>query len=148
MALKRTSTAVWHGKGPTGSGTITTLSGAFKDQPYSVNTRFTSEDGKAGTNPEELIAAAHASCFTMATAFQITNGGKEPTKLETTATVAMEKQDIGWTIVSIHLELAGEVPGITADEFKTFAENAKKGCPISRALAAVSTITMNATLSS
>ena len=144
--LKRTSTAVWRGTGPKGTGEISTLSGALKDQPYGASQRFASEDGKAGTNPEELIAAAHASCFTMATAFQITNAGKEPTKLETTATVSMEKQDIGWTIVSIHLELNGEVPGVTADEFKTFAENAKKGCPISRALAAVSTITMNATL--
>jgi lipoyl-dependent peroxiredoxin len=145
--LKRTSTAVWRGTGPKGTGAITTLSGALKDAPYGFNTRFASEDGKAGTNPEELIAAAHASCFTMATSFQITTAGKEPTKLETVATVSMEKQDIGWTIVAIHLELTGEVPGITADEFKTFAENAKKGCPISRALAAVASITMNATLS-
>lgn len=145
--LKRTSTAVWRGTGPKGTGAISTLSGALKDQPYGFNTRFASEDGKAGTNPEELIAAAHASCFTMATSFQITGAGKEPTKLETTATVSMEKQDIGWTIVAIHLELTGEVPGITAEEFKTFAENAKKGCPISRALASVASITMNATLS-
>lgn len=145
--LKRTGTAVWRGTGPKGTGEISTLSGALKNQPYGASQRFASEDGKAGTNPEELIAAAHASCFTMATAFQITNAGKEPTKLETTATVSMEKQDIGWTIVSIHLELTGEVPGVTADEFKTFAENAKKGCPISRALASVSTISMNATLS-
>ncbi len=144
--LKRTSTAVWRGTGPKGTGAITTLSGALNDTPYGFNTRFASEDGKAGTNPEELIAAAHASCFTMATSFQITNAGKEPTKLETTATVSMEKQDIGWTIVAIHLELTGEVPGITADEFKTFAETAKQGCPISRALAAVASITMNATL--
>jgi osmotically inducible protein OsmC len=144
--LKRTSTAVWRGTGPKGAGAITTLSGALKDQPYSTNARFVSEDGKAGTNPEELIAAAHASCFTMATAFQITNAGKEPTKLETTATVSMEKQDIGWTIVGIHLEMTGEVPGITADEFKTFTENAKKGCPISRALASVPSITLTATL--
>ncbi|CAN5921859.1 OsmC family protein [soil metagenome] len=144
--LKRTSTAVWRGTGPKGTGAITTLSGALKDAPYGFNTRFASEDGKAGTNPEELIAAAHASCFTMATSFQITNAGKEPTKLETVATVSMEKQDIGWTIVAIHLELTGEVPGITADELKTFAEAAKKGCPISRALAAVASITMNATL--
>ncbi len=145
--LKRTSTAVWRGTGPKGTGAISTLSGALKDAPYGFNTRFASEDGKAGTNPEELIAAAHASCFTMATSFQITNAGKEPTKLETTATVSMEKQEIGWTIVAIHLELTGEVPGVTAEEFKTFAETAKKGCPISRALAAVASITMNATLS-
>lgn len=135
--LKRTSTAVWHGTGPKGSGTISTLSGAFKDQPYSVNSRFVSEDGKAGTNPEELIAAAHASCFTMATAFQITNGGHEPTELTTVATVSMEKQDIGWTVVGIHLDLTGSVPGINAEQFQQFADNAKKGCPISRALAAV-----------
>src|SRR5262245_65850765 len=78
--LKRTSTAVWRGTGPKGTGAISTLSGALKDQPYGLNTRFASEDGKAGTNPEELIAAAHASCFTMATAFQITNAGHEPTE--------------------------------------------------------------------
>ena len=141
--LKRTSTAVWHGTGPKGNGTISTLSGALKEQPYSVNARFVSEDGKAGTNPEELIAAAHASCFTMATAFQITNAGHEPKELTTTATVSMEKQDIGWTIVGIHLDLAGSVPNITADQFQTFADNAKKGCPISRALASVP-ITMSA----
>ena len=143
--MKRTSTAVWRGTGPKGTGAITTLSGALKDQPYSAAARFESEDGKAATNPEELIAAAHASCFTMATSFQITKAGKEPTKLETTATVSMEKQDIGWTIVGIHLDLVGTVPGITADQFQIFAENAKKGCPISRALASVP-ITMAAKL--
>lgn len=146
--LKRTSTAVWRGTGPKGTGAISTLSGALKEQPYSANARFESEDGRAGTNPEELIAAAHASCFTMATSFQITKAGKEPTKLETTATVSMEKQDIGWTIVGIHLELTGEVPGISAEELTAFAEAAKKGCPISRALAAIPNITMNATLQS
>jgi lipoyl-dependent peroxiredoxin len=144
--LKRTSTAVWRGTGPKGSGTLSTLSGALANQPYSAAMRFTSEDGKAGTNPEELIAAAHAGCFTMATSFQITNAGKEPTELTTVATVSMEKQDIGFTITGIHLDLTGTVPGITAEEFQTFAETAKKGCPISRALAAVP-ITMSAKLS-
>jgi osmotically inducible protein OsmC len=134
--LKRNSTAVWHGNGPKGSGSITTLSGAFKDQPYSVNTRFTSEDGRAGTNPEELIAAAHASCFTMALAFQLTNANLEPTELKTLATVSMEKKDIGWTIVEIHLDVQGKVPGATAEKFGELAEAAKKGCPISRALSA------------
>lgn len=143
--LKRTSTAVWKGTGPKGTGHISTLSGALKEQPYSFSTRFTSEDGRAGTNPEELIAAAHASCFTMATAFQITNAGHEPTELSTLATVSMEKQDAGFTITGIHLELTGTVPGVTADQFQTFAENAKKGCPISRALSAVP-ITMTAKL--
>lgn len=144
MALKRTATAVWQGNGPKGNGKISTLSGAFKDQPYSVNSRFVSEDGKAGTNPEELIGAAHAACFTMALAFQITAANKEPTELRTLATVSMEKQDpAGWTITNIHLDVEGKVPGITAEEFQQFADAAKKGCPISRALAATP-ITMSA----
>ncbi len=145
MALKRTSTAVWRGKGPTGTGTLTTLSGAMKEQPYSANTRFQSEDGKAGTNPEELIAAAHAGCFTMALSFQLTNANLDPTELKTIATVSMEKQEPGWTITNIHLDVEGKVPGVAADQFQTLAENAKKGCPISRALAATN-ITMTAKL--
>jgi len=135
MALKRTATAVWHGNGPKGNGTLSTLSGAFKEQPYSANARFQSEDGKAGTNPEELIAAAHSGCFTMALAFQLTNAGHEPTELKTLATVSMEKQEPGWTITGIHLDVEGKVPNVTAEQFQTLAENAKKGCPISRALA-------------
>jgi osmotically inducible protein OsmC len=135
MALKRTATAVWHGNGPKGNGTLSTLSGAFKEQPYSANARFQSEDGKAGTNPEELIAAAHSGCFTMALAFQLTNAGHEPTELKTLATVSMEKQEPGWTIIGIHLDVEGKVPNVTAEQFQTLAENAKKGCPISRALA-------------
>lgn len=146
MALKRTSTAVWKGNGPKGTGTISTLSGALKQAPYGFNTRFGSEDGKAGTNPEELIAAAHASCFTMALAFQLTGAGKEPTELSTIATVSMEKQDIGWTIVAIALDTHGVVPGVTAEEFQQMADAAKKGCPISRALAAVPSITLTAKL--
>lgn len=142
--LKRTSTAVWKGTGPAGTGAISTLSGAFKDQPYGFTTRFASEDGKAGTNPEELIAAAHASCFTMALAFQITNAKLEPAELRTEATVKMEKQDLGWTIVSIHLDVTGSVPGLDAAKFVELAEAAKQGCPISRALAAVPSITMDA----
>jgi osmotically inducible protein OsmC len=136
MALKRTSTAVWHGTGPKGSGTLTTLSGAFKDQPYSAATRFQSEDGRAGTNPEELIAAAHSGCFTMALAFQLTNAGHEPTELKTTATVSIEKQEPGWTITNIQLDVTGTVPGVSAEKFAELADNAKKGCPISRALSA------------
>ena len=146
MALKRASTAVWHGNGPKGNGTLTTLSGAFKDQPYSANTRFASEDGKAGTNPEELIAAAHSGCFTMALAFQLTNAGFEPTELKTVATVSMEKQEPGWTITGIALDVVGTVPNATAEKFDELATNAKKGCPISRALASVP-ITMTAKLS-
>ena len=136
MALKRSSTAVWHGNGPKGNGTLTTLSGALKEQPYSANTRFASEDGKAGTNPEELIAAAHAGCFTMALSFQLTNAGHEPTELKTTAVVSIEKQDAGWTITSIQLDVTGKVPGVSAEQFQTLADAAKKGCPVSRALSA------------
>lgn len=145
MALKRTATAVWHGTGPKGNGKISTLSGALKEQPYSVNARFESQDGKAGTNPEELIAAAHSSCFTMALAFQLTNAGHEPTELKTLATVSMEKQDPGWTITNIHLDVEGKVPGVDAAKFDELANNAKKGCPISRALSATP-ITMSAKL--
>lgn len=145
MALKRSSTAVWHGTGPKGNGTLTTLSGALKDQPYSANARFQSEDGKAGTNPEELIAAAHAGCFTMALSFQLTNAGHEPAELTTNAVVSIEKQDAGWTVTGIHLDVTGKVPGVSAEQFQTLAENAKKGCPISRALSATP-ITMSAKL--
>jgi osmotically inducible protein OsmC len=143
--LKRTSTAIWHGNGMKGTGAITTLSGALKDQPYGFNTRFAAEDGKAGTNPEELLGAAHASCFTMALAFQLSNAGHEPTELNTVATVSMEKQDIGWTIVNIDLKTTGKVAGIDQAKFAELADNAKKGCPLSRALASTP-ITMTATL--
>src|SRR5512142_456231 len=118
MALQRTSTAVWQGDLTSGKGTLSTLSGAFKDQPYSVNTRFQSEDGKAGTNPEELIAAAHAGCFTMALAFQLTTAGHEPAELRTTATVTLEKQEPGWTITTIALDVQGKVPGVTPEQFQ------------------------------
>jgi osmotically inducible protein OsmC len=146
MALKRTSTAIWHGNGPKGTGSITTLSGALKQAAYGFNTRFASEDGKAGTNPEELIAAAHASCFTMALAFQLTGAGKEPTELSTVATVSLDKDGPGWAITAIALDLHGKVPGLTAAEFQDQAETAKKNCPISRALAAVPSITLTAKL--
>jgi osmotically inducible protein OsmC len=144
-ALKRTSTAVWHGSVMTGTGALTTLSGAFKDQPYSAKTRFGAEDGRAGTNPEELIAAAHAGCFTMALSAQLTNANHEPTELRTTATVSIEKQDAGWAITGIALDVTGKVPGVSAEQFQTLADNAKKGCPVSRALSATP-ITMTAKL--
>ncbi|HEY4241817.1 MAG TPA: OsmC family protein [Kofleriaceae bacterium] len=145
--LKRTSTAVWHGNGLKGTGSITTLSGALKEQPYGFNTRFASEDGKAGTNPEELIAAAHSACFTMALAFQLSGAGHEPTELRTVATVDMDKEGAGWAIKAIHLVVAGTVPGVDAATFAELAKTAKENCPISKALAAVGTITLEATLS-
>jgi osmotically inducible protein OsmC len=137
MAFKRTSTAIWHGNGPNGTGALTTMSGALQDQPYSAKMRFQSEDGRAGTNPEELIAAAHAGCYAMALSFGITSAGHEPTELRATATVAMDKLDAGWTITGIHLDVQGKVPGVEAAKFTELAEGAKRGCPISRALASV-----------
>ncbi len=102
-------------------------------------------DVKAGTNPEELIAAAHSSCFTMALAFQLTGANLEPTELKTTATVSMDKQDAGWTITAIHLDVTGNVPGIDATKFQELAETAKQNCPVSKALSATP-ITMTAKL--
>ncbi len=128
-----------------GQGTLSTQSGAFKDQPYSFKTRFASEDGKAGTNPEELVGAAHAGCFAMALSFQLSGAGHPPQELAVTATVKMEKKDIGWTIEKIQLDLVGKVAGIDAAKFQDLAEKAKAGCPISRALASVP-ISLNAKL--
>jgi len=134
--LKRTSTVIWKGNGPKGAGTISTLSGALKELPYSVNSRFVAEDGRAGTNPEELLAATHAACFTMALSFQLTTAGHDPTELTTIATVSMDKVSDNWTITQIHLDTSGKVPGVDQAKFQEQADNAKKGCPISRALAA------------
>ena len=142
MAITRSATARYDGTGKDGKGTLTTQSGVLQEEPYGFTTRFGDE---RGTNPEELIAAAHSGCFTMALSFQLTNGGFEPTELKTVATVSMEKQEPGWTITNIHLDVEGKVPGVAADQFQTLAENAKKGCPISRALASTN-ITMSAKL--
>ena len=143
--FERKSTAVWRGNGLEGTGALTTQSGAFKDQPYSFKTRFASEDGKAGTNPEELIAAAHAGCYSMALSFMLTDAGHPPTELRTSASVKVEKANPGFAIVGIHLEVEGRVPGVSAEKFQELAGMAKKGCPVSKALAAVE-ITLTATL--
>lgn len=135
--LKRTSHAVWRGTGLEGAGALTTQSGALRDQPYSTKMRFSSEDGKAGTNPEELLMAAHAGCFAMALSFALTGAGHPPEELRVGATFAIEKEDVHWLPKSITLALEGKVPGITEEKFRELAEGAKKGCPISRALAAV-----------
>lgn len=138
MALKRTSTAVWRGKGPTGTGTLTTLSGAMKDQPYSANTRFQSEDGKAGTNPEELIAAAHAGCFAMQLSHFLAENGTPAEKLDAKAIVTYgPAAGGGFEITESALTLTGTVPGIDAAKFKELADKAKAGCPVSKALGAI-----------
>jgi len=135
--LTRKSTAVWRGNGMQGSGTLDTQSGAFHDQPYSFKTRFGSEDGKAGTNPEELIAAAHAGCYAMALSFALSGAGHAPDELRVSATVSLDKDGAGFAIKSIALALEAKVPGVDAAQLQALAEDAKKNCPVSKALAAV-----------
>lgn len=143
MKIKRNASAQWNGGLKDGKGTISTASGALSQTQYSFGTRF--EDG-VGTNPEELIAAAHAGCFSMALSGQLTNAGTPPESIETTATVTMEKLEAGFTVTGVHLDVTAKVPGIDQAAFDTAANNAKVGCPISRLLNA--TITMDAKLAS
>ena len=143
MALKRKASAQWNGGLKDGKGTISTDSGVLKDTQYSFSTRF--EDG-IGTNPEELIAAAHAGCFSMALSAQLTNANTPPESVRTQATVTLEKTDAGFTVTAIHLDVTARVPGADQAAFETAANNAKTGCPISRLLN--TTITMDAKLES
>ncbi len=145
MALIRKATANWKGTGKEGSGTVTTPSGVLNNTPHSFHTRFVSEDGTAGTNPEELIAAAHASCFTMKLSFILGNGGHTPDELVCTSNIQMGPIPGGNGIVGIHLDLKATVPGISQEEFAKCAEEAKVGCPISQALKALP-ITLTAVL--
>lgn len=143
--MKRTAQAVWQGGGKDGTGTLNTpASGALRDLPYSARLRFENEDGREGTNPEELIAAAHAGCFAMALAFQLSAAGHTATELAVTANLTMEKEEIGWTTKSIELVLRGRVPGIDEAQFRDLAGKAKEGCPVSRLLRA--DITLDARL--
>jgi lipoyl-dependent peroxiredoxin len=132
--MRRRAHAVWSGAGQDGKGQVSTGSGALKDQAYSTHTRFVDEEGRAGTNPEELIAAAHAGCFSMALAYQLSGAGHPPAELATEAVLEMHKDDSGWTIRSIHLKVRGKVDGMDADSFRDYAEKAKAGCPVSRVL--------------
>jgi osmotically inducible protein OsmC len=141
MTIKRKASAQWNGGLKDGKGTISTDSGVLRDTQYSFGTRF--EDG-AGTNPEELIAAAHAGCFSMALSGQLTNAGTPPESIRTGANVTMEKTDAGFTVTKVHLDVTARVPGIDQVAFDTAANNAKNGCPISRLLKAE--ITMDAKL--
>ncbi len=141
----RKSTAVWKGNGLQGEGGLTTQSGVFRDQPYSFKTRFQSEDGKAGTPPEELLRAAHAGCFAMALSFALTDAGHPPKELRVSAGVDLNKAGEGFAITSIALELEAQVPGLDEAKFKTIAEAAKKNCPVSKALSATP-ITLSAKL--
>lgn len=145
--MKRKATAVWQGTGKEGKGTLSSSNNFFDNTPYSAKSRFENEDGKAGTNPEELIAAAHAGCFTMALSFQIEGKGHKADELTTEATVSIEKEESGFSITGIHLDLVGKVSGMDQKEFEELAKIAKENCPVSKALGAVP-ITLNTTFSS
>jgi osmotically inducible protein OsmC len=139
--MKRKASAAWQGGLKDGKGTISTASGVLSETQYSFSTRF--EDG-IGTNPEELIAAAHAGCFTMALSGQLSNAGLTAENIATAATVTMEKTDAGFTITAVHLDVTARIPGADPAKFEEAANNAKAGCPISRLLKA--DITMEAKL--
>ena len=135
--MKRTASAVWLGNLKQGNGTVSTGNGTLKNAPYSFTSRF--ENG-AGTNPEELIAAAHAGCFTMATSASLGRAGLTPERLSTEATLTLEQVQGAWTITTIHLQLTGRVPGISQEKFAEIAADAKANCPVSRALKAEITL--------
>ena len=129
--MKRKASAAWSGGLKDGKGTVSTDSGALSNLPYSFSTRF---EDRPGTNPEELIAAAHAGCFTMALSGQLGNRGMTAESIQTTATLTMEKLEAGWTVTSIHLDVAATIPGSDQAKFEEAANAAKAGCPISRLL--------------
>ena len=139
--MQRKGSAVWRGGLRDGQGSVSTESGVLSDTQYSFSTRF--ENG-AGTNPEELIAAAHAGCFSMALSKQLEDAGTRADEIRTTAAVTLEKTDAGFAITRVHLDVAARIPGGDAAAFETAANNAKAGCPVSRLLKAE--ITMDARL--
>ena len=139
--MKRTASAVWKGGLKDGKGSISTESGALSETQYSFSTRF--EEGK-GTNPEELIAAAHAGCFSMALSAQLGTENKTAESIQTEAAVTLLKTDGGFTVTAVHLKVRAKVPGASPPEFQKAAETAKANCPISRLLKAE--ITMEAKL--
>jgi osmotically inducible protein OsmC len=141
MAIKREGAAHWAGSGKEGKGTLTTQSGTLRDTPYSFHARF--GDGQ-GTNPEELIAAAHAGCFSMALAFKLSGAGFPPEALDCSARLTMEQEGAGFRIAAIALTLRAKVPGITDAQFDSLAEDAKATCPVSQVLKA--DITLDAAL--
>lgn len=135
--MKRTASAAWQGDLKQGKGSISTQSGVLKETPYSFTARF---ENSAGTNPEELIAAAHAGCFTMATAASLGKAGFTPDKLATQATLTLEQVDSQWTITKIDLVLTARVPGIDPQKFDEITADAKANCPVSRLLNAEVTL--------
>jgi osmotically inducible protein OsmC len=136
--MKRNATAVWSGNLKSGKGSLSSDSGVLKETPYSFSTRF---EGTPGTNPEELIAAAHAGCFTMALSAALQGAGFTADRMQTTATLSLENVPAtSWTITAIHLATVAKIPGITADKFAEIAAGAKANCPVSRVLKAEITL--------
>ena len=136
--MVRKASAVWNGSLKEGKGKISTESKVLSNAQYSFSTRF--EDG-IGTNPEELIAAAHAGCFSMALSAQLGSAGITPESIETTAAVTLEKVEAGFTVTKVHLDVTAKIPGANAAAFEKAAQDAKAGCPISRLLKAEITMT-------
>jgi osmotically inducible protein OsmC len=141
--IKKTSWAVWKGSIKEGGGTISTETGVLKEAPYGFKSRF---EGGKGTNPEELIGAAHAGCFSMALALMLGEAGLTVDRIETHAAITLDKVGNGFAITASHLTVVAAIPGATADQFAKIASQAKAGCPVSKVLNA--TITMDAKLAS
>lgn len=141
--MQRKASAIWKGGLKDGKGSVSSASTVLNNTPYSFATRF---ENTPGTNPEELIAAAHAACFSMALSAQLGNANLTPSSIETSATLTMEKLDAGWTITAVHLDVVGKVSGADNAKFQELAGNAKAGCPVSKVLNAK--ITMDAKLES
>lgn len=139
--MKKTASAHWQGDLKQGKGTISTESGALKENPYGFNTRF---EDTPGTNPEELVGAAHAGCFSMAFSMLLGEEDFTPDSIDTKATVTLEKQSDGFSITAVHLEMQARIPGIDQAKFEEIAKKAKIGCPVSKLLNA--DITLDATL--
>jgi lipoyl-dependent peroxiredoxin len=140
--MKRKASAVWSGNLRDGKGAISSDSGVLADTPYSFATRFA--DGSKGTNPEELIAAAHAGCFSMALANELGKSNLTPESIRTSAAVTLEQTASGFSITAVHLDVVAKVPGATKEAFEATATTAKNGCPVSKLLKA--DITMDAKL--
>ena len=136
--MQRKASAVWKGGLKDGKGVISAPGGVLKETPYSFTTRF---ENAPGTNPEELIAAAHAACFSMALSAQLEGAKLPPASISTNVTLSLDKLDSGWTITASHLDVVGKVPGADAATFQKYAEAAEKGCPVSKVLNAKITMT-------
>ena len=145
MSLIRKGTAEWFGTGLEGSGELSSPSGVLNKTSYNVSQRFENENGVAGTNPEELIAAAHAGCFCMALSFQIVAAGYTPTRLAAEAVIHMKQEGYDWSFEDIDLNLQAQIEGITEEKLVELAIIAKENCPVSMALSAVP-IKLNAKL--